>query len=418
MSLRIVNLKADNYKRIRAVDITPEGNVVFIGGRNAQGKTSVLDAIWAALAGGEASKATQQPIRDGQDTAVVTLDLGEYIVTRRWTKDDSGTLTVTAADGAKYSSPQKLLDEVIGARAFDPLAFTRLSGRDQVAALTSLVELPFDPAQLERERVGIFETRTEASRAVKQIEGQLAGITKPEDDTPTTEVSLSELVEAFEAAQAQNLEFDRRVADAERTQSKREECERVIASLTQQLAGAQSDLVTLRSVEERAGLSVTQAERVDSSEISARMATVEATNATIREGQEWVRVNGRLLTKRQEVTQYTVALHAIEKRKADALAAVSFPVAGFSFDQTGVTFKGIPFSQASSAEQLRVSVGLAMAANPKLRVLRILDGSLLDADSMALIAEMASENDYQVWVEVVDQTGTVGITIEDGAVVA
>jgi len=81
MSLQIVNLKAENYKRLVAVDISPSGNIVTLSGRNAQGKSSVLDAIWAALAGGDASRATKQPIRDGQDSASVTLDLGEYIVT-------------------------------------------------------------------------------------------------------------------------------------------------------------------------------------------------------------------------------------------------------------------------------------------------------------------------------------------------
>ncbi|MFF1875901.1 AAA family ATPase, partial [Kitasatospora herbaricolor] len=131
MSLKVSNLRAENYKRLVAVDITPAGNVVTISGRNAQGKTSVLDALWAALAGGEASRATQQPIREGQDTAVVRLDLGDIIVTRRWTKDDAGTLTVESADGARYSSPQKLLDDMLGRRAFDPLAFVRQTAKDQ-----------------------------------------------------------------------------------------------------------------------------------------------------------------------------------------------------------------------------------------------------------------------------------------------
>ena len=39
-------------KRLKAVDITPDGTLQIITGRNAQGKTSVLDAIWLALGGG------------------------------------------------------------------------------------------------------------------------------------------------------------------------------------------------------------------------------------------------------------------------------------------------------------------------------------------------------------------------------
>ena len=66
----------------------------------------------------------------------------------------------------------------------------------------------------------------------------------------------------------------------------------------------------------------------------------------------------------------------------------------------------------------RVSVAMAMALNPEVRVIRITDGSLLDSENLRVIGEMASAGDFQVWVERVDESGKVGITIEDGEVVA
>jgi hypothetical protein len=57
-----------------------------------------------------------------------------------------------------------------------------------------------------------------------------------------------------------------------------------------------------------------------------------------------------------------------------------------------------------------------MAANPKLRVIRIVEGSLLDEDSLAAIGAMAQSEDFQVWIERVSSAGTVGIVIDDGAV--
>jgi hypothetical protein len=59
-----------------------------------------------------------------------------------------------------------------------------------------------------------------------------------------------------------------------------------------------------------------------------------------------------------------------------------------------------------------------MSANPKLRVLRIKDGSLLDENGLKLITEMADKNDYQVWVETVNTSGNVGVYLEDGSVVS
>ena len=76
---------------------------------------------------------------------------------------------------------------------------------------------------------------------------------------------------------------------------------------------------------------------------------------------------------------------------------------------------GVPFNQASDAQQLQVSVAMAMAASPTLRLIRIRDGSLLDDDSMKLLAKMADAKGYQIWIERVDSSGKVGFVIEDGS---
>ena len=59
--MRIISLQAENIKRLKAVEITPEGDIVVIAGRNGQGKTSVLDSIWYALGGSPDKKDTPRP---------------------------------------------------------------------------------------------------------------------------------------------------------------------------------------------------------------------------------------------------------------------------------------------------------------------------------------------------------------------
>ena len=109
---RIVKLQAENIKRLRAVEITPDGNIVRITGRNGQGKSSVLDAIAYALGG--QSLVPSKPIREGEKKAraIVTLDNG-LTVERRFT--EKGTvLEVKREDGAKYGSPQAMIDQMLG----------------------------------------------------------------------------------------------------------------------------------------------------------------------------------------------------------------------------------------------------------------------------------------------------------------
>lgn len=96
----------------------------------------------------------------------------------------------------------------------------------------------------------------------------------------------------------------------------------------------------------------------------------------------------------------------------------AFPVEGVSFDKSGVTYHGIPTAQASRAEPLCVSVALGMPLHPTLRVMRIQDGSLLDSESLRLLTDLTTTHDMQYWMESVDESGKVGVYIEEGAVVA
>lgn len=397
MTLKVLNLKAENFKRIKAIDITPDGDMVFVGGKNAQGKTSVLDAIWAALAGGEAARAIKKPIRDGESFAEVTLDLGEYIVKRRWTKDDAGTLTVTAPSGAKFSSPQKMLDEIIGARAFDPLAFTRLPAKDQVTSLLGLVDLEVDLDELAAKRKGLFDQRTEIGR-----QGKALGEAPPlYEGVPDEEQSAADLVARIR--EAQDTARSNAALEAESLAATAR-----VAQLEQELAEAQATASGLSNREIQP--------HEDPEKLEADLAAVEDTNQKVRHNQAARQTDKQRDALRTTYDTLTASIETLDKQKVNALAAAEFPVPGLSFGDDGVTLKGVPFSQASAAEQLKVSTALAIAANPSLRVLRILDGSLLDSDSLKIIADMAKDNDYQVWVEVVDETGEIGFVIEDGEV--
>ena len=125
--MKIVALQAENIKKLIAIEIRPDGNLVQITGKNGHGKTSVLDSIWWALAG--AKHIQSVPIREGEDKARIMLDLGEIIVTRTFKTSKKGevpsAISVENAEGAKFGTPQTMLDNLLGQLSFDPLAFSR-----------------------------------------------------------------------------------------------------------------------------------------------------------------------------------------------------------------------------------------------------------------------------------------------------
>lgn len=399
--MKIIRLEAENFKRLKAVEITPDGNLVVISGKNGAGKSSVLDAITAAL-GGTSSKTTPRPIRDGEDKAQIVLDLDDIVVTRTFSAG-STKLTVKGKDGATFGKGQAKLDDLIGKLSLDPLAFTQLSDRDQLKTLLGLVELPFDPAALEAERAALFSQRTDVNRKVKELQAQVAGAPEVPQDTPDEEVSVSALLTEYRSAQDLNNRIEEAHLAAEGASNRAAQLRAELAEAEQSAADAQKKADNAPAP-------------ADVDAIQSQIDNAETINTNVRGLRRSKEITDALTVAQQEAVGLTDGLSEIDEQKADGLAAASFPVEGLGFDEEGVTYRGIPFKQASSAEQLRVSLAMAMALHPSLRVIRIADGSLLDSENLTLIEEMAVSQDYQVWLEMVSELDDFGVVIEDGQV--
>jgi len=399
--MNIIKLTTNNFKNARRVEIVPDqsGNLVFVAGNNGAGKSSVLDSIAAAL-GGVNSKTTPKPIRDGEDRAEIILETEELIVSRVFTASGS-RITLTNRDGAKYPKAQAKLDELVGKLSMDPFAFTQLDAKKQLAQLLELVDLPFDPDQLEAERKALFDERTAVNRQAKELESALAQYGELPEGVPANEVSVSGLLSEYHEAQNKNEVLRRSQSFVERLQAQ-------IEQLEEELARAKSDLTeALASVDPNA-------KEIDLTAIQVQIDGAEETNRLVRKAQERAALSERQASTFDHASKLTEKINKIDTEKAEMLASASFPVEGLGFDEEGVTYHGVPFKQASTAEQIRVSMAMAIALNPELRVIRITDGSLLDANSLALVEEMARENDMQVWIEVVGEGPEGAYTIVDG----
>ena len=372
---------------------------------------------------------TSKAIRTGQKKALVTLDLGDLVVTRKWTEAGS-TVSVENKDGAKFGSPQTILDGLLGKVAIDPLSFAAMEEKKQRDLLLKIVNLGINLEETARYRAGAYDKRTDINRNIKLLESQLVGIPEIPADTPDVEISSAAILQEQEAAQAVLNENNK-------TRNDEKEAKKQVAffveaifnqsakieELKTSLAKAQIDLAELEGKKTTAGSilakicdAVALLADPDLSVFKTRISETDAINKNVRLKKQIAEAVAKIDALRKEAEVYTGKIETIDKQKTDALAAANFPIEHLSISDSGVIYKGIPFSQCSSAERLRVSVAVAMAMNPKLRVIRITDGSLIDSKNMAVISEMAKEKDFQVWCEVVDESGKVGVFIEDGEV--
>lgn len=426
-ALHIVSLTAENVKRIVAVSITPTGNLVEITGRNMQGKSSVLDVISWTLEGAGAIQ--KVPLRKGQKSGWGRLDLGDYVVTRKFERTDgeefTTSLTVENKDGGKLSKGQTLISSFLGDLTMDPVEFLRMKAKDRFDTLKGYVE-GVDIEAIDAANRTDFDKRTEVNRQAKAKTAEADAMPIP-DATPAAKVDEAALLVELEDVGKHNTDRETRKAN-------RESAAQTIAQHRKDAASRRDSAIDLRAqadsadreadecdqkaaaLEERVKQAGELPEPKDTAEIRARLDAAKKTNATIDQATRRTALRedaGKLVTESDAIT---ARMEARLKQKQDAIAAAKMPVEGITFADGDILLNGVPFEQASYAEQLRASVAIAMAGEPRLKVLRIREGSLIDDDGVKLVAEMAQARDWQVWMERVDSTGGRGFVIEDGQV--
>lgn len=422
--LHVVALQVENVKRIQAVAIRPEGSVVVIGGQNAQGKTSLLDSLEMALGGGKTIPA--EPVRRGARKARIVADLGELVVERTFTPKGTA-LEVRNAAGVPQRSPQALLDKLCSKVAFDPLSFAREEPRKQDAILKEVLGLDF--SELDQKRAQLYEQRRDTKRDAKQIEARVDAMVL-HIGVPDEEVSVAELLAELErrnGSAAEKDRLERRASAAERdvlvnelairaSRTRVEQLEEELRKAREELADHERDLEVNRARYQECQAEAEVFTFPDPEEVRTQLAAAEETNRKVRENRQHKQLERELREKERQVESLTSAIEAIDAQKAEQLAAAQFPVPGLGFDETGPTLNGIPLEQASQAERLRVSVAIGAALNPRVKVMLVRDGSLLDEESMRLLAELAEETGSQLWVERVGDGDASAIVIEDGMV--
>lgn len=417
--LRIVKFRAENIKRIKAIDVTPDpnGNLVLFTGRNGQGKTSILDHIMYGL-GGE-GLIPDSPIRKGEEKATETIDLGEYKITRTFTHKGS-YLKVVSSDGGKYG--QKLLDGFVNDLSFNPLEFVNMGKKKQRDVLLKLVDLGIDLDEIARKRKELYEERKLVNKELKRQEATLKSLGKPDSEYIREEISLIALLGKLEEANDTNS-------------SNREErsnlgiLERGVTDLKDELDELKNKILAVEGrLAQRTNMVLNQKKvvdglkDVDSLEIKSQINGAEETNLRIRTAQtaaKYIRkINKEIKESTAKSNSCSSKIDQIELKKDNAVQNAQFPIEGLSVDENGVLFKGFPFDQAGGGEKMEVSFAILAALNPRLRIVLIDEIGYLDSEMLNKVVALAKENNFQIWATKVDETGKVGIVIEDGEVVS
>lgn len=457
-TMRIEALRVRNFKKLRDVEISPDRNVIVIGGKNGAGKSSVIDVILTAIEGGRTTPA--EPVRRGAKNASVEIDLGEITVKQTFTKAGGGALTVTdAKTGEPIKGPRGILDTLRGKFLLDPVEFYSKKTAEQAELLRTLIGLDFTDLDLKKRK--LLDEKAEADRAVKVHEKNLSDASPHAPDAPAARIDEDAIRAKFDLAKPAQKAADDAVAvlagETTVLENLRGEARTIAASIKSmedigeamdaEIAALVAKLEARREARvnnskavtdlyeddehavkkgklqaaavdrAKADLDTARAAIPDTSSIAAELKKAQEDNAKLARNEARAKVKKALDAAEREAEKAKDNLEALADERRERLSSASFPVPGLSIDEFGaVTFGGLPLDQASGAERLRVAVGISLASKSRIRLIPIKDGSLLDADSLEMVRQMAIEADAQVWIERVGTGEEVSIVIEDGEI--
>jgi len=389
--LKIYRLEVKNIGGARALAVELDGSHMEVRGPNGAGKTNVLDSIVAAISGRD------QNLTSGAEEGEIHLALGkdgcaQYTIDRRIRDGKPPSLVVREMGPHGWQAvrgPAAFLKDLADADfSFDPLAWDRMDPVRKRAALVRAAGV--DIESFDARRKSVFDRRTDESRQLRHLEGELAGMQAPANDVPDRPVDIAELAKRYRELtdQANRAALWRNmVAEARKTVDAARE--RVLAA-EKHLEAAEGAMENLRAQRP----DETPPEEMQA--VADEMEDAQQVNAAVAHRERYAGVMERLAEQRTVVESLTDSLEQIEREKAEAIAQSGLDIPGLEITESDILVNGVPVEKLNRAERVKLGMRIRSAAGPNLRFMLIDDGSELGHNARADIYRIADEYGMQV----------------------
>lgn len=402
MSVKINSLELENVKRIRAVKIEPSASgLTVIGGKNNQGKTSVLDSIAWAL-GGDRFRPSSA-VREGSVIPpYLRIELSNGLVVERKGKNSD----LKVIDPAGNKSGQQLLNEFISAFALDLPKFMNANNHEKADTLLQIIGVGDRLYELERQEKEVYNNR----HAIGQIaDGKRKHASEMPfyNDVPDELISASELIKQQQDILARNGENAR----------KRLECDRYNRELAEAQIVFDVAQTRLREAEQNAVIARASAENLldeSTAELEKNIADIELINNKIRTNLEKEKAEEEAKDYGNKYEELSSKLDEIRKQKYDLLHNADLPLDNLSVEDGELTYNGFKWDNMSGSDQLRVAAAIVRKLNPECGFVLLDKLEQMDIDTLNSFGAWLEQEGLQAIATRVSTGAECAIIIEDG----
>lgn len=411
MSVKINSLELENVKRIKAVKLEPSPNgLTVIGGKNGQGKTSVLDSIAWALGGDRYRPSAAQ--RDGSvipPTLHITLSNG--LVVER--KGKNADLKVIDPNGRK--SGQQLLNEFISQLALDLPRFMEANNKDKANILLQIIGVGDKLFELERREKELYNQR----HAVGQIADQkrkFAAEMVFYPDAPAELVSASELIRQQQDILARNAENQRKRENMRSIETKAESLQSDIDRLRAEMQRLESQLTTALADLEIARKDALFLQDESTAELEKNIAEIDEINVKVRANLDKEKAEDDTKEYAAQYNVLTAQLDDVREEKLALLNGAELPLPGLSVEDGELTYSGHKWDSVSGSDQLKIATAIARKINPQCGFVLVDKLEQMDIDTLREFGAWLEGEGLQVIATRVSTGDECSVIIEDGYV--
>jgi len=403
--MKINKLEIENVKRVKAVKIEPTSDgLTIIGGKNNQGKTSVLDAIAWTL-GGERYRPVAATREGSVIPPILKIVMNNGLVVER--KGKNSSLKVTDPSGQKGG--QQLLDSFVEQLALDLPKFMEASDKEKANILLKIIGVGPQLAEMEQKEKELYNERLYVGRTADQKE-KYAKEQPYYPDAPQELVSPSELIRKQQDILVQNGENQRK---RENLHQLEQEYQRVTEQI-QELLKEQTRLTESLKIARTSA-----ADLVDQSteELERNITDIEEINRKVRANLDKDKAEEDAKDYKERYTQLTTEIEGIRTQKTDLLKNADLPLPGLTVEDGDLLYNGHKWDDMSGSDQLRVATAIVRKLNPNCGFVLLDKLEQMDLDTLTEFGKWLEQEGLQAIATRVSTGGECSIIIDDGYVV-
>lgn len=411
MSVKINSLQAENVKRIRAVKLEPTANgLTIIGGRNNQGKTSVLDSIAWALGGNKFRPS--QPARDGSVIPPkLHLELSNGLIVERAGKN--GSLKVVDPNGQKAG--QQLLDEFVEYLALDLPRFMEASTKEKADILLKIIGIGDQLIEMSTKESQLYNRRLEIGRIADQ-KAKHAKELPFYSDAPAELISPSDLIREQQEILARNGENQRKRMHAEKLEHQAAAFQTQVDDLTSRLSAAKAQLAEAMRDLEIARMSAEDLQDESTEELEQNIRDIEAINTKVRSNLNKEHAEDEAAEYRKQYDTLTSEIEKLREDRRALLNGADMPLPGLSVEDGALIYQGQQWDNMSGSDQLRVATAIVRRLNPECGFVLLDKLEQMDLDTLREFGAWLESEGLQAIATRVSTGDECSIIIEDGYV--